>query len=212
MSGTHGWCECTAAAPALQVAEAPHPVPPRSLTFPAVLLRSITLAVLPRHAAPAAVWISLWILPCGSRGRAPNPEQLKKPTTVYQLRCSKATLCSNLAGGPSQTCLPKNKRESFETPVVSVQRKMCHGRGREGVGEKPMELCRLHCWSGTAGTRGRCLWSSSWHQVCPKLWQAAEHRALFQTLQPLLWPQQSSLDMGSREESLLQMGKPNKEL
>lgn len=42
-----------------------------------------------------------------------------------------------------------------------------------------MQLC---------GTCGRCLWSSSWHQVCPKLWQTAEHRALFQTLQPLLRP------------------------
>lgn len=56
---------------------------------------------------------------------------------------------------------------------------MCHGREKEGVGEKPMKLCRLFCWMQLCGTCGRCLWSSSWHQVCPKLWQAAEHRALF---------------------------------
>lgn len=54
--------------------------------------------------------------------------------------------------------------------------------------EKAMELCRLHCWRQLCGTCGRCLWSSPWHQLCPRLWQAAEHRELFQTLQPLLWP------------------------
>lgn len=158
--------------------------PQYSSRFPAMLLSSMTLAVLPRRAAPAAVWASLH----GSQGRAPNPEQLKKPKAVCRVRCSKATLCSNLAGGPSQTHLPKDKRESFETPVVSLQRKMCRGRGREGVGEKPMKLCRLRCWMQLCGSCGRCLWSSSWHQVCPKLWQTAEHRALFQTLQPLLRP------------------------
>lgn len=117
----------------------------------------------------------------------------------------------DLAGGPSQTCLPKNKRDSSETPVVSVQNKSCHGRGREGAGENPMKPGRLHCWMQLCGTCGTCLWSSSWHQVCPKLWQAAEHRALFQTLQPLLWPQQSSVDRECREESLLHTGEPSKE-
>ena len=96
---------------------------------------------------------------------------------MCQVRYSKATLCSNLVGGPFQTRLPKDKRESFEIPVVSVRRKMCRGGRERGSGRKYIKLCRLHFSMQLWGTCGRCLWSSFWHQVCNKLWQTAEQRS-----------------------------------
>lgn len=186
------------------------PLPQDPKHFPAMLLRSITLAMLPRVLPQQQCGFLSGCIPVAARAELPTPSSWKSQQLC--VKCSKVTLCSNLAGGPSQTCLPKNKRESFETPVVSVQRKNVSWQGERGSGRKTYEALQ-------AVLLDAALWHM-WEMLvvlilAPGLSQAlASSRAQgafpfpFFPCRLCSSPQQSSLDTEPREESLLQTGKP----